>query len=161
MSQAGLGAACTSVVTEYRLRKQGQSAKYTIEIDRMTDAEIKEHLGELLWSYRNFHIWDLDEKGMTAKEQKHLEKKAKLAWDTLQSAFGSRRGLTEACLKDSSDGAEERIQQQLKLWTDSLQWPGDSHHSGWLGSAETVQEYNRKTQQFLTGGLWPFIKVIR
>ncbi|KIM94328.1 hypothetical protein OIDMADRAFT_149423 [Oidiodendron maius Zn] len=158
---AGLGAACTSVVTEYQLRKPGQSAKYTIEIDRMTDSEIEEQLQELLWSYRKFHIWDLDKENLTADEQKHLEDKAKLAWDTLKSAFGSRRELTETYLKDTSDGAEGRIQQQLKLWTDSLQWPGDSHQNGWLGSAENVEEYNEKTKQFLAGTLWPFIKVMR
>jgi hypothetical protein len=161
MAQGGLGKACTSIVTEYRLRKLGQSAKYTIEIDRMTDDEIEEQLRELLRSYRNFHMWDLDEKGMIGDDQRRLAEKSKLAWDTLKSAFGSRRELTETYLKDSSDGAEERIQQQLKSWTDSLQWPGDSSQSGWLGSAETVQEYNRKTKEFLTGTLWPFIKVIR
>ena len=127
----------------------------------MTDSEIEEQLQELLWSYRKFHIWDLDKENLTADEQKHLEDKPKLAWDTLKSAFGSRRELTETYLKDTSDGAEGRIQQQLKLWTDSLQWPGDSHQNGWLGTAENVEEYNEKTKQFLTGTLWPFIKVMR
>jgi hypothetical protein len=159
--QAGLGAACTSVVTEYRLRKRGQSAKYTIEIDRMTDVEIEEQLRELLWSYRDFHLTDLDDKGLTRDDQKSLEKQSKLAWDTLKAAFGSRSELTEEYLKDSSAGAGERIQQQLGLWKSELQWPGDSLQSGWLGSADTVDECNRKTQQFLTGNLWPFIKVIR
>ncbi|CZR67592.1 uncharacterized protein PAC_17491 [Phialocephala subalpina] len=158
---AGLGAACTSVVTEYRLRKRGQSAKYTIEIDHMTDVEIEEQLRELIWSYRNFHLSDLDDKGFTADEQKRLEDQSKLAWDTLKAAFGSRRELTEEYLKDPSAGAEERIQQQLRLWTNGLQWPVDSLQSGWLGSADTVEECNRKTQQFLTGNLWPFIKVMR
>jgi hypothetical protein len=127
----------------------------------MTDVEIEKQLRELLWSYRNFYLWDLDEKGFTADEQKRLENKSKLAWDTLKAAFGSRRELTEAFLKDSGEEAEAKIQQQLKLWTESIQWPGDSQQSGWLGSAETVEEYNRKTYQFLTGTLWPFIKVIR
>lgn len=127
----------------------------------MTDVEIEEQLRELLWSYRNFHLSDLDDKGLTADEQKRLEKQSKLAWDTLKAAFGSRRELTEEYLKDSSAGAEERIQHQLRLWTKGLQWPGDSLQSGWLGSADTVEECNRKTQQFLTGNLWPFIKVIR
>lgn len=161
MVQAGIGIACTNVVTEYRLRKLGQTAKYTIEIDRMTDAEIEEQLRELVWSYRNFHLWDLDEKGLTADDQKHLENKSKLAWDTLTSAFGSRKELTETYLKDSSDGADKKIQQQLKLWTDSLQWPADSNQSGWHGSAKDVKEYTSKMHQFLTGTLWPFIKVIR
>ncbi|KAL2063117.1 hypothetical protein VTL71DRAFT_6189 [Oculimacula yallundae] len=39
---AGLGAACTSVVTEYMSRLPEHTARYTIEIDRMTDLEIEE-----------------------------------------------------------------------------------------------------------------------
>lgn len=127
----------------------------------MTDNEIEEQLRELLWSYRCFHISDLDDKGMTADEQKQLKDQSKLAWDTLKAAFGSKKELTEPYLRDTSAGAEERIQQQLKLWTNALQWPGDSDESGWLGSADTVEECKRKTQQFLTGNLWPFVKVIR
>jgi hypothetical protein len=127
----------------------------------MADSEIEEQLRELLWSYRCFHISDLDEKGMTADEQKRLEDQSKLAWDTLQAAFGSNKELTEDYLRDTSTGAEERIQQQLKVWTNLLQWPGDSYESKWLGSADTVDECKKKMQQFLTGNLWPFIKVIR
>ncbi|KAH6696399.1 hypothetical protein BKA61DRAFT_683102 [Leptodontidium sp. MPI-SDFR-AT-0119] len=137
---AGLGGACTNVVTEYRLRKPGQSAKYTIEKDQMTDVEIEEQLPD---------------------EQKRLEDQSKLAWNTLKAAFGSRRELTEEYLKDHSAGAKERIQQQLRLWTNGLQWPGDSLQRRWLESADTVEECNRKTQQFLTRNLWPFIKVMR
>ena len=127
----------------------------------MTDREIEEQLRELLWSYRCFHISDLDDKGMTADEQKRLEDQSKLAWDTLKAAFGSNEELTETYLRDTSAGAEERIQQQLTLWTNALQWPGDLYESEWVGSADTVDECKRKTQQFLTGNLWPFIKVIR
>jgi hypothetical protein len=127
----------------------------------MTDKEIEEQLRELLWSYRYFHISDLDDKGMTADEQTQLEAQSKLAWDTLQAAFGSKRELTEVYLQDTSAGAEERIQQKLKLWTDQLQWPGGEHESSWVRTAETVDECNKQTQYFLTGNLWPFIKVIR
>ena len=126
----------------------------------MTDSEIKEQLRELLWSYRSFHIRDPDDKGMRADEEK-MESKAKLAWNTLKAVFGSRRELTETYLKDSSEGAEDRIQQQLKLWTESLQWPGNSHQNGWLRSAETREEYKKQMQPFSTGTLWPFMKVIR
>ncbi|KAL5315379.1 hypothetical protein ACEPPN_016246 [Leptodophora sp. 'Broadleaf-Isolate-01'] len=158
---AGLGAACTSVVTEYRSRLPQHSARYTIEIDRMTDSEIGEQLRELLWSYRFFHITDLDDIGMGADEQTRLEAKSKLAWDTLKAAFGSKRELTETYLQDPSDGAEQRIQTRLREWSSTLRWPDDSHESGWLGSAETAVECKSQTQQFLAGNLWPFIKVIR
>lgn len=127
----------------------------------MADTEIEEQLHELLRSYRSFHLWDLDKMDCSSDEEIHLEKKSKLAWDTLTSAFGARWGLTETYLRDPSHGAEEKIQQQLKLWTNSLQWPEDLHQTTWLGSAETVEEYKTKMGQFLKGTLWPFIKIIR
>jgi len=159
--QAGLGAACTSVVTEYRSRSPEHTAKYTIEIDRMTDSEITDLLNELVWSYRFFHITDLDVQNVRSDEQTRLEAQSKLAWDTLKAAFGSHRELTQEYLQDTTDGAEERIKTQLTLWTRALEWPGDSHESGWLGTSETVSDCKSKTRRFLTGNLWPFIKVIR
>jgi hypothetical protein len=159
--QSGLGAACTKVVTEYRLRTPEHTAKYTIEIDRMTDVEIEEQLRELLYSYRSFHIMDVDDKDMSADEQKRLEMRSTLAWDTLKSAFGSKQELTEKYLRDGSSGAEERLQEKLQHWTNELVWPGDSYESGWLGTAGSAEECKHKTQQFLGGNLWPFIKIIR
>jgi hypothetical protein len=156
-----LGKACTSVVTEYRHRKQEQKARYTVEIDCMTDDEIDDLLRELIWSYRQFYLCDLDERGVTLDEQKRLEEQSKLAWDTLQGAFGSNENLTEEYLQDQSDGAEKRIETQLICWREELQWPFDSTERKWLGTAETVDEYNEKTRDFLSGNLWPFIKVIR
>ncbi|TVY12926.1 hypothetical protein LARI1_G009230 [Lachnellula arida] len=158
---AGLGAACTSVVTEYRLRTPEHTAKYTIEIDRMTDVEVEEQLRELLYSYRSFHIMDLDDKGVSADEQRRLELRSKLAWDTLKAAFGSKQELTEKYLRDSSSGAEERLREKLKHWTNELVWPRDSYESGWLETAGLAEECKHKTQQFLGGNLWPFIKTIR
>lgn len=130
----------------------------------MTNKEIEEQLRELLWSYRNFHLWDLEKEGSdlrTLEAQQQLEKKAKIAWDTLNSAFGSSKELTEKYLQDKSDGAEERIHKQLKLWTDSLVWPADTDQNKWQGTAESVEEYEETVGQFLAGNLWPFIRVIR
>ncbi len=127
----------------------------------MTDSEIEEQLFDLLWSYRDFHLSDLGERGLTADEQISLQNVSKLAWDTFRAAFGSQEELTEAYLRDSSDGAEERIQQQIRLWASLLEWPGNSHQCTWLESAETVEEYHTKMERFLVGSLSPFIKVIR
>lgn len=127
----------------------------------MTDVEIEEHLQELLYSYRSFHIMDLDDKGMSADEQKQLELRSTLAWNTLKAAFGSKQELTEEYLREGSSGAEERLQEKLEHWTNELVWPGDSSTSGWLGTAGSAEECKRKTQQFLGGNLWPFVKTIR
>ncbi len=125
------------------------------------DAEIEEQLQELLYSYRSFHIMDLNDRGMSADEQNQLEQQSKLAWDTLKAAFGSKLELTEQYLRDSSSGAEQLLQQTLKRWANELEWPGDSYESGWMGTANTVEECRDKIQLFLKGNLWPFIKMIR
>ncbi|KAE9378236.1 hypothetical protein N431DRAFT_554494 [Stipitochalara longipes BDJ] len=70
---------------EYPLRKPSHTVRYRIEIDRMTEVEIDEQLRELVWSYRQFILYDRE---VTAEEQKHLERQAKVAWDTLRAAFG-------------------------------------------------------------------------
>src|SRR5277367_1510527 len=161
-----MGGACTNIVTEYRNRKREHTAKYTIEIDCMTDDEIDEQLRELLWSYRQFYLRDLlEDKMVTGDELKLRGKQSKLAWDTLRAAFGNMPGstemLTENWLQDSSDGAEERIQAQLKLWTKRLPWPAEVKQGGWFGTADKIKECNEKTMAFLKGNLWPFVKVIR
>jgi hypothetical protein len=127
----------------------------------MTNSEIDEQLRELFWSYRCFHISNLDSKEMTMDQQQLLEKRSKLAWDTLQAAFGSKEGLTEAYLKDISSGADERIRLQLITWTKELQWPEGFNESMWRASANTVEEVQKKMEQSLSGSLWPFITVVR
>jgi hypothetical protein len=148
-------------VTEYRLRQPQHKANYTIEIDCMTETEIEEQVEELLWSYRQFHLCDLDAKDFTADELRRFDEESKVAWDTLKAAFGTKAELTEEYLRDSSDGAAERIQAQLKEWTKQLHWPAELKHGGWLGTADTAKECNNEARQFLTGSLWPFVKVIR
>ncbi len=78
-AQSGMGTACTSVVMEYRLRRHLQTAKYTIEIERMTGDEINKQLRELLKSYQQYFLYDLDSKSFTADEQNRLEKQSKVA----------------------------------------------------------------------------------
>jgi len=148
-------------VTEYRLRKREHTAKYTIEIDRMTEEEIDEQLKEVLWSYRQFYLCKFDSMSITLDEQRKLEDQSKVAWDTLQAAFGIKSSLTKEFLIDNSDGAEPRIRKQLEDWAHQLHWPAQTQSGGWLGSADTSEECEKKTRQFLTGNLWPFIKVIR
>ena len=70
---SGLGAACTSIVTEYRLKTHEQPTKYTIEVDLMTDQEIAEQLHELLWSYRQFYLCDLNDTTASIDEQEPYE----------------------------------------------------------------------------------------
>jgi hypothetical protein len=156
-----LGEACTSVVTEYHNRKREHTAKYTVEIDCMTDDEIDELLRELLWNYRQYYVCDLNAQDVTADEKKEFEEQSKLAYGTLQAVFGSNKILTKEYLQDSSDGAEGRIKAQLKTWTKRLKWPVDKQKGKWLGTTDNVEKLNEKPREFSSGNLWPFVKVIR
>ncbi|KAI9698042.1 MAG: hypothetical protein M1836_004395 [Candelina mexicana] len=158
---AGLGAACTNVVTEYRLKKSEHTSKYTVEVDCMTDAEIDEQLRELLWSYRQFHLYDLKSNDITVDEQQHLADQSNIAWSTLHAAFGHEKYLTESYLQDKSPGAEEKLQEQLVQWTKQLKWPTQARKNGSFGSAKTIEECNDQLERFRTGNLWPFVKVVR
>lgn len=149
------------MVTEYHNRKREHTAKYTVEVDCMTDDEIDELLRELLWSYRQFYVCDLNKNDVTADERKEFEEQSKLAFDTLQVAFGANKILTKEYLQDPSDGAEERIKAQLKIWREQLKWPVKKHEGKWLGTADNVQKLNEKPREFSSGNLWPFVKVIR
>ena len=127
----------------------------------MTDKEIDEQLRELLWSYRQFHLYDLNSNDVTADEQQSLEEQSKLAWSTLHAAFGHENLLTETFLRDTSPGAEEKLQEQLMQWTGRLPWPVNCRENGWFGTAETVETCNDQLESFRTGNLWPFVKVMR
>lgn len=147
-------------MTEYRLRQQEHIAKFTIEIDRMTNQEIGEQLKELLWSYRQFYLSDLDDSNATAEDQKLLEQQSKVAWAILQAAFGDKDILTETALKDKSDRAEVRIQGLLEQWTEKLEWPNDVD-AGRCEAADNCEECAEKIREILSGNLWPFIRVVR
>lgn len=127
----------------------------------MTDDEIEELVRELLWSYRQFYVCDLNEIDVKADERDELEEQSKLAFDTLRAAFGSNEVLTEEYLQDSSGGAEGRINAQLISWTKQLKWPVERHEGKWLGTADNVENLNEKPREFSSGNLWPFVKVIR
>lgn len=142
------------MVTEYRLCKREHVAKYTFEVDCMTDDEIDDQLRELVWSCRQHSSHE----HATEDDINKLNEQAKVARDTLQAAFGSRENFNEL-ITNIPRGAEEEIPKQLRSWIDES-WPSEKRNDGWSGTAETVNEYHKKTKKFLDNH-WPFVKVIR
>lgn len=127
----------------------------------MTKKEIGDQMEERLQSYRHFYLSDLDDKNATLNEQKRLEQQSKVAWDTLQAAFGDKKILTEKVLNNKSVGAEDRIREWLQDWTEELESPDNADSGGWFETAETCEQCIAKTRSFLSRNLWPFIRVIR
>jgi hypothetical protein len=153
------GSACTSVITEYRHRANRFREPYTIEAEYMNIAEIRGHLKELLWSFRQLYIEGIEDAASDA-EYKMYQSQSELAWHTLEAAFGHRKELTREYLQDSSEGADNRIYDQLRIWACEIDWPGDGQGM-WLSTAATADECIEKMLTFSEDSLWPFTKVIR
>ncbi|KAH0556617.1 hypothetical protein GP486_005549 [Trichoglossum hirsutum] len=144
---------------EFRHRANQFTEPYTIEVEYMNNAEICEQLKELLWSYRQLYI-EGTESAASDAEYKTYQSQSELAWHTLEAAFGHREELIPEYLQDGSEGAVNRIYEQLRTWACEIDWPGDGQGK-WSSTARTAKECNQKMSVFAGNSLWPFTKVIR
>lgn len=154
------GTACTSVITEYRLKAPHHSAPFTIEVEYLSEAEIEEIVKELLWDYRQLYLPGVEQE-LNADEYKKCCEQSELAWSTLGAAFGDRREFRKELLRDSSDEAKERALALLLQWTQELDWPEGGSDGMWRSTAQDAEECCEKTGQFMENRLWPFTKVVR
>ena len=152
--------AVTSVVTEYRYKMGHHTAPFTIEVDHLTPDEIKDTIKELVWNYRQFFLVKPDAPEVSEEDYKRCEREMEVALASIKSAFGHQTGL-KRLLDDRSEGAEQRMVEQLTEWSNDLPWPEGGSDSVWNSTAETAEECCEKTGALMTERLWPFTKVIR
>ncbi|BDD63570.1 hypothetical protein MAP00_008444 [Monascus purpureus] len=170
---SGDGAACTSVVTEFRNVDARHPDRYTIEVDYMNAEEVRELLEELLQSFRMFSS-DLfreeeDNSNVSVEEMNQIRERSERAWSTLKSMFRDRPDLTREFLCEQGDGALSRIVETLKEWADSsiMQRPGGAslqHTIIARNCEECKSELDSLTMDPSDDGqiaVWPFIKLIR
>lgn len=159
------GSACTSVVTEYHQKKASQQSPITIEVEYLSEDGIDELVKELAWSYRQLYLADAQSADLTSDEDyARYQRESEQAWSALEAAFQHQRGFSAEFLRDMSDGAANRIDQQLIEWARRIDWPsGQTTRDGryWLSTAETAEECCEKTKVFMQDALWPFTKIIR
>jgi hypothetical protein len=151
------------VVTEYIQRTAQHTAPITVEVERLSQAGIKELIKELVWNYRQLYLPAVEENEVTVEEYQRYERESDLAWFALEAAFKHRQEFSREFLRDKSDGAKARIADQLIRWTEDLEWPmSESSESGlWKSTARTAQECCEKTSVFMRDQFWPFTKIIR
>lgn len=154
------GTACTSVITEYRLKAPHHTTPFTIEVEYLSEAEIEEIVKELLWDYRQLYLPGVEQE-LNADEYKKCCEQSELAWSTLGAAFGDRREFKKELLRDNSDEARERALALLLQWTQELDWPEGGNDGMWRSTAQDAKECCEKTGQFMENRLWPFTKVVR
>ncbi|KAJ6002789.1 hypothetical protein N7451_005336 [Penicillium sp. IBT 35674x] len=149
------GSAVTSIVTEYRQMKPAQTERIKVEVEFLCGAALEDHINELLWSFRRQF---LDAKDSLSTDDM---KECREAGSALQSAFGGERGYNRQFMTDKSEGAFERILDQLIKWTKNIPWPTGASDGKWVTNAETVEEFHKKTSLFMQDRIWPFTRIMR
>ena len=127
----------------------------------MTGSAIEEVVTELLWSYRQLYLPGVEGDGTSAADYDRCQRESAQAWSALQAAFSHKRGFREATLRDMSEGALERLTEQLVGWSREIQWPGRADDGLWRSEADTAEECVEKTALFMRDQYWPFTKIIR
>ncbi|KAH6623816.1 hypothetical protein F5144DRAFT_584407 [Chaetomium tenue] len=155
-----IGSACTSVVTEYRQKTREHTAPITIEVEHLSAQAIEDVIGELVWNYRQLYLPSIVAEGPSGSDYARCQRESDQAWSAMEAAFGHHQAFTEEMLQDMSDGALERVTEQLVAWSRELEWPGGAD-GFWRSTAENAEECVEKTSVFMQDRYWPFTKVIR
>ncbi|GAB1193803.1 hypothetical protein APSETT444_003033 [Aspergillus pseudonomiae] len=165
---SGDGAACTSVVTEFRHTDARHPDCYAIEVDYMDEEEVKELLEELVQSFRMYYT-DLYREVTSIEEQERIRDRSTRAWSTLNSLFKDQPDLTHEFLSDQTDGALSRILEQLGDWAaqSCTRRPGGAALQHTI-IPSNVQECRSQLDMLTMDSrdesevaIWPFIKLIR
>lgn len=156
-----MGAACTSVVTEYRQRAVDQNDPIMIEVDYLSPNEIENLIKELVWNYRQPYIPETERDETSAAEYARRQRESDEAWSALEAAFRHQGQFKKELLSDMSDGALERVTDQLILWAKDIEWPNGGGSGKWTSTAQNADECYEKTSTFMRDRFWPFTKIIR
>jgi hypothetical protein len=96
-----------------------------------------------------------------ARDYVRIERESEQAWSALEAAFKHQSSFSQNFLNDKSDGAFERITEDLIGWTKELDWPAGGSNGIWRSTASTADECWKKTSIFMNDKFWPFTKIIR
>lgn len=157
-----MGAACTSVVTEYRLKTSNHKARITIEVEYLSMSGIEDLVKEVLWSYRRRHLLDAQNDDICENERAKLKRESDQAWSSLEAAFGHRKGFSKDWLtKDMSEEGLAMVTDQIMQGAQEIDWPAGADSGKWTSTADTADECCEKTSVFMQDQFWPFTKRIQ
>ncbi|OBT85494.1 hypothetical protein VE02_07345 [Pseudogymnoascus sp. 03VT05] len=157
-----MGAACTSVVTKYRLRKSNHKAPITIEAEYLSMSEIEDLIKEVLWSCRRIHLLDAQDDDISENERANLKRESNQAWSSLEAAFGHHEGFSKGWLtKDMTEEGLAIVTDQITQWAQEIDWPAGANSGKWTSAADTADECCEKISVSMQDQFWPFTKIIR
>lgn len=132
-----------------------------IQAEVIPNEEMEDFLTELVWSYRQTYIPDLED-SLSPEEYKQSRDESETAKSSLSTAFGHIDKL-EVVLQqalESDDMAEDTVHQLLE-WSKQLPWPPCDKKGCYEATADTAEGCIIVTDQFAEEALWPFTKIIR
>jgi hypothetical protein len=147
----------TAFATEYRYQSAQNAPKFTVIAYCLNAEEIDENLGELLEDFRKPYLIARDE--LTTDEFKAAEDRSEVAETIFQTAFGRFDDFDIEKVAYGEGGYESAF-RCLKQWARQLTWPTGTKNGQWEASANTEEKCQRKTEPFLSLGLWPFVKKV-
>jgi hypothetical protein len=136
--------------------KPGQNHRIRVEVEYLSGVAMEDHIKELLWSFRRAFLPDAKD-SLTAADLKEIKE----AWSALESTFRSEKEFNRKFLSDKSEGAFEKIADQLIKWTKTIPWPTGASDGNWMTYAETAEELYTKTSLFMQDRVWPLTKIMR
>ena len=160
--QGDIGAACTSVVTEFRPKKVDQDAPITMEVEYLSPIEREELLEELIWSFRRKYLPDAEDDDVIESEYAKMQRESAEAWSSLEAAFSHHEGFSKDWLtEDMTEEGLAIVTGQIIQWSHELNWPASADSGKWTSTADTADECYEKTSVFMQDQFWPFTKIIR
>ncbi|KAE9366257.1 hypothetical protein N431DRAFT_419424 [Stipitochalara longipes BDJ] len=156
-----IGAACTSVVTEYRQKTREHTSPITIEVEYLSGLEIEDLIKELLWNYRQIYLPDIEEDKVDPKDYARYQRESEQAWSALEAGFKHQRGFNKRLVSDMTEEGLAKATDQLVQWTRELEWPDGGNSGFWKATADTAEECCEMTSIFMEDRFWPFTKIIR
>jgi hypothetical protein len=159
--QGDIGAACTSVVTEYRQKTREHTSPITIEVEYLSQSEIEDLIKELLWNYRQIFLPEIEEDKVDPKDYARYQRESEQAWSALEAGFRHQRGFNKQLVSDMAEGGLVKATDQLVQWAHALEWPDGGNFGFWKATADTAEECCEMTSIFMQDRFWPFTKIIR
>ncbi|KAN0095627.1 hypothetical protein V8E51_016338 [Hyaloscypha variabilis] len=156
-----IGAACTSVVTEYRQKTREHTSPITIEVEYLSPSEIEDLLKELLWNFRQIFLPEVEEDKVDPKDYARYQRESEQAWSALEAGFKHQRGFNKQLVSDMTEGGLAKATDQLVKWAHELEWPDGGNNGFWKATADTAEECCETTSIFMQDRFWPFTKIIR
>lgn len=129
-----------------------------VEVEYLNDDELRTELGQLLDDYRCLYS---PETRLEDEVPRDVQIQSATAEAALTAAFGDQPNWDTGSLRDFNANGRDIALAYLQNWATTLKWPDGARDGNWSATANCSQHCRRLIEEFMTGSIWPFVKVVR